>query len=133
MTKRAANFYDVLGLSPQATDEQVRVAYRTLAKRWHPDQNPQNRDKAHVYCALLNKAYAHLRTAPQRRAYDRYLQSLRPATTARAAQLPAGTRRIPARTNNSRNSYKRENGVLSILREIFWPLAPYQQEVRTSG
>lgn len=32
--------YKVLGLSPDATDEEVKKAYRTLAKKYHPDRNP---------------------------------------------------------------------------------------------
>jgi DnaJ-class molecular chaperone len=125
MKKGGATFYDVLGLSPQATDADVRGAYRMLALRWHPDRNPQNRSAAHTYCALLNRAYAHLRTAPQRRAYDRYLAGL-----AQARRRPALHSRPQKQTQ--KNEPRRE-GFLSILKEIFWPLAPYQQEVRTGG
>ena len=34
--------YKVLGLSPDATDEEVKAAYRKLAKKYHPDLNPGN-------------------------------------------------------------------------------------------
>ena len=113
MKKNAVTYYDILGLSPRATDADVRRAYRALALRWHPDRNPQNRAAATRYTALLNQSYAHLRTAPQRRAYDRYLMAL-----AQPKALPA-----PA---------PRETW-MTALREIFWPIAPTQREARHGG
>lgn len=116
MTKAAVTFYDILGLTPGAADEDVRRAYRTLALRWHPDRNPQNRPTATHYTALLNRAYAHLRTAPQRRAYDRFLD----------------TKRLPAPPSSARGAaekdhgLRRDDGIFSLLKEIFWPLAPME-------
>ena len=34
--------YDVLGVSPQATDEEVKKAYRELSRKYHPDTNVNN-------------------------------------------------------------------------------------------
>ncbi|MBU0800181.1 MAG: J domain-containing protein [Alphaproteobacteria bacterium] len=112
MKKTAVTYYDVLGLSPSATDEDVRRSYRALALRWHPDRNPQSRDAANRYCALLNQSYGHLRTAPQRRAYDRYLLSL-----IQPKALPAP-------------SAQRKPHMLTLVKEIFWPFAPATQEMR---
>lgn len=74
MTAPQPTYYDILGLSPEtATDEDVRRVYRTLAYRWHPDRNPQNKAAAGNALRMLNEAYMHLKTAPQRRAYDNKL------------------------------------------------------------
>jgi curved DNA-binding protein CbpA len=75
MTAIQPTYYDILGLSPEtATDEAVRRVYRTLAYRWHPDRNPQNKAAAENALRMLNEAYMHLKTAPQRRAYDNKLE-----------------------------------------------------------
>ena len=48
--------YKVLGLSPGASDEEVKAAYRKLAKKYHPDLNPGN-DRAAERMNEINAAY----------------------------------------------------------------------------
>jgi hypothetical protein len=48
-------WWEVLGVSPHATVDEVREAYRELAKRYHPDTNL--RLDAHARSAVLNQAY----------------------------------------------------------------------------
>ena len=38
--------YQVLGVSPDATDEEIKQAYRRLAKKYHPDLNPGDEEAA---------------------------------------------------------------------------------------
>lgn len=47
------NPYEVLGLSPQATDEEIKQRYRQLAIVWHPDKKAGNEEAM----KRLNKAY----------------------------------------------------------------------------
>jgi DnaJ-class molecular chaperone len=62
------SFYDILGVSNAATAEEIRRAYRVLARRYHPDVNP-GRSSEERFKEIAN-AYATLSDAGKRRAYD---------------------------------------------------------------
>ena len=75
--------YEVLMLSPRADRELISVAYRHLAKRYHPDRDASPEAAARM--AELNEAYATLRDPAKRRTYDQSL-GLRPAETPTAVK-----------------------------------------------
>ncbi|MGV3517952.1 DnaJ C-terminal domain-containing protein [Luteitalea sp.] len=61
--------YDLLGLDRDASEAQVRRAYRRLARRWHPDLNPGNAEAAQRYAAIT-AAFETLVDPVRRRSYD---------------------------------------------------------------
>jgi curved DNA-binding protein len=63
------NHYATLGLHATCTEEQIRAAYRLLAKQFHPDVNP-NCTEALSRTQQLNAAYEILSDPERRRAYD---------------------------------------------------------------
>ena len=63
------NHYAILGLEANCTQDEVRDAYRILAKRHHPDLNPGSAD-AVAMSQAVNAAYAVLSDRARRRAYD---------------------------------------------------------------
>ena len=67
------NPYEVLGVSPSATAEEIRAAYRRLTLAYHPDRNPA--PQAGHWMAQINRAYAILSDPAQRAAYDRQQQA----------------------------------------------------------
>jgi curved DNA-binding protein len=69
-TRFERNYYGLLGLSPEATEEEIRKAYRRLALQWHPDRNPGNPQAAERF-REISEAYAVLINPAKRRAYDR--------------------------------------------------------------
>lgn len=68
-TKR--DFYEILGVKKEASDDEVKKAYRTLAMKYHPDRNVGDEDAAHKFKEAA-EAYAVLSDAGKRQLYDRY-------------------------------------------------------------
>jgi len=62
-------YYNILGVSPQATDDEIRKAYRRLALEWHPDRNPENPKAAERFLEI-SEAYAVLSDSSKRWEYD---------------------------------------------------------------
>jgi len=65
------DFYEVLGVNRDASDEDIKKAYRKLAMKWHPDRNPDN-PKAEERFKEAKEAYEILSEAPKRSAYDQF-------------------------------------------------------------
>lgn len=65
------SLYDILGVDPKAKSQQLRMAYRKLARAYHPDINPD--PKAHERMAQINMAFETLNDPARRMEYDAQL------------------------------------------------------------
>lgn len=65
-----ATLYDVLGVSDDANDEELKRAYRRSAMKAHPDRNVGREASAHAQFQEIKEAYAILSDPVQRRVYD---------------------------------------------------------------
>ena len=71
MAEQKRDFYEVLGVSKTATDEELKKAYRKLAKKYHPDMNPGDKE-AEAKFKEVNEAYEVLSDKDKRAKYDQF-------------------------------------------------------------
>src|SRR5947209_14160008 len=67
----AKTLYDTLGVSKSASQEEIRKAYRKLARQYHPDKNPGDK-AAEERFKEVQTAYDVLSDADKRKQYDRF-------------------------------------------------------------
>ena len=65
------DYYEVLGLSKGAGDAEIKKAYRSMAKKYHPDMNPGDKE-AEAKFKEVNEAYAVLSDADKKAQYDQF-------------------------------------------------------------
>ena len=66
------DYYAILGVSKTATDDELKKAYRKMAKKDHPDANPDNKEEAEKKFKEVNEAYEVLSDAKKRKMYDQF-------------------------------------------------------------
>lgn len=66
------DYYEVLGVSKSATDEEIKKAYRSLAKKYHPDLNKDDPEGAAVKFKEVSEAYEVLKDPDKKAKYDRF-------------------------------------------------------------
>ncbi len=75
-TTKQLDHYQLLGVSYQATPEEITRAYRGMMKRCHPDKlAPELRGKAEEQCRLLNESYRILSKPESKAQYDQQLKA----------------------------------------------------------
>ena len=66
------DYYEVLGVDRNASDEDLKKAFRKLAKKYHPDANPDNKEEAERKFKEVNEAYEVLSDKQKRQMYDQF-------------------------------------------------------------
>lgn len=71
------NFYEILEIEPEATEDHIKEQYLFLIQAWHPDKfpNPAQKTKAEEKTKSINAAYEILRDSVKRAEYDRSIRS----------------------------------------------------------
>ncbi|MBO8160853.1 MAG: molecular chaperone DnaJ [Thermosipho sp. (in: Bacteria)] len=66
------DYYEILGVSRNATEDEIRKAYKQLIKKWHPDKHHENKKEAEQKFKEIQEAYEVLSDPEKRAMYDRY-------------------------------------------------------------
>ena len=111
----ARDYYQILGVSKNASKEEVKKAYRSLARKYHPDLNPDDKDAEEKF-KELQEAHEVLSDKEKRKAYDMFGSAeFRPGgqTTWRRAGDPGGS--------NYQYTYSSQDfpGFEGIFKDIF--------------
>jgi len=65
------NYYEVLGVSRSASEEEIKKAYKKLALKWHPDRcKPDKKEEAEEKFKVINEAFAVLSDPEKKKMYD---------------------------------------------------------------
>ena len=109
-----ANFYQILGISLAADEDDVKRAYRVLAKQYHPDRVPaERREWARVQMARINAAYEVLGDPVQRARYDRQ-HGFETARQPQAAAAAFSHRRAQRLRERSRRGLLEQRRVIAL-------------------
>ena len=86
MTTTTVDYYKILGVARTASADEIKRAYRRLAKKWHPDRNPNNA-QAEEHFKEVSEAYDVLRDPAKRDKYDKYGDQWKQAEAYEAAGI----------------------------------------------
>src|SRR5215211_1209685 len=84
------DYYDVLGVPRSASEKDIRQAYRKLARQYHPDLNPNDK-QAETKFKEIGQAYEVLSDADKRKQYDRWGHDFEKIEQARKAGAGTGS------------------------------------------
>ncbi|KAK8923865.1 hypothetical protein KSP39_PZI019233 [Platanthera zijinensis] len=72
--ERTESFYDLLGIPASGSHEEIKRAYKQMARKYHPDVSPPDRAKEYTQCFIMvQEAYETLSNPACRELYDRHL------------------------------------------------------------
>src|SRR5882757_353368 len=91
------DYYKILGINKNATQDEIRAAYRKLARKHHPDLNPDDKE-ANKKFQQVNEANEVLSDPEKRKKYDQYGKDWQHAEAFEKAQQSAGSRQGAGRT-----------------------------------
>jgi DnaJ-class molecular chaperone len=125
MTTAVADYYEILGLPRTATADEIKRAYRRLAKKWHPDRNQDN-PEAEERFKKVSEAYDVLHDKDKRAKYDKYADQWKQAEAYEAAGIDpnAGVRWSAGpgggyRVHVSRGGFDGFDGLNDIFGDMF--------------
>ncbi|PWT99052.1 MAG: molecular chaperone DnaJ [Bacteroidetes bacterium] len=115
------DYYKILGIAKDASQEDIKKAYRKLARQFHPDLNPNNKD-AHKKFQQINEANEVLSDPESRKKYDQYGKDWKHAKQFEQARQSAGRQSERDQSGNWQGFDEGdfdENGFSDFFRSMF--------------
>lgn len=112
------NYYEVLEVSEKASKEVIEKAYKALAKKYHPDLNPDNKKEAELKMKELNEAYEVLIDDDKRANFDSVLAKKREIEKRREAYSKNSSENSNVENNNN-NSINNNHNVISYSNSYY--------------
>lgn len=125
-------YYQVLGLPSSATEEEIKRAYRQLARSHHPDKNPDRTDEAKAQFLILQQAYDVLSDLRERAFYDRHKEAILRGNN-RDDIVDENFDVIPFFSCYCYSSFDdSDNGFYTVYREVFEKIAEEDRSYKES-
>ncbi|ESQ35829.1 hypothetical protein EUTSA_v10008066mg [Eutrema salsugineum] len=103
------DYYNVLKVSRNANEDDLKKSYRRMAMKWHPDKNPTSKKEAEAKFKQISEAYDVLSDPQRRQIYDQYgEEGLKSADLPTAAETAAQQQRSYSSRNSDFRYYPRD-------------------------
>lgn len=116
------DYYEVLGINKNATTDEIKKAYRKLARKFHPDLNPNDKT-AHQKFQQINEANEVLSDPEKRKKYDQYGKDWKHADAYEEARKQQGQQRYTSGAGNQFQGFDEddmgEGGFSSFFESLF--------------
>jgi curved DNA-binding protein CbpA len=115
MVEHLKNYYEILGLTPEASPEDIHKTYIKLAKQYHPDHN-DNLDDRHMI--ELNQIYEILSNPIKKQEYDARFKPTNTYDFTKARESNAPNRQPKERVVKQKSSFSKQ--FKTVLTAIIW-------------
>uniref|UniRef100_A0A669PTQ8 DnaJ heat shock protein family (Hsp40) member B2 n=2 Tax=Phasianus colchicus TaxID=9054 RepID=A0A669PTQ8_PHACC len=127
------DYYEALGVSRNATADDIKKAYRKAALKWHPDKNPDNKEYAEQKFKEIAEAYEVLSDKQKRDVYDRYgKEGLMGAAGPGGSRADAGAPEFTFTFRSAHDVFREFFGGRDPFADFFDEMLPFS-ELRGAG
>ncbi|SDG67235.1 curved DNA-binding protein [Psychroflexus sediminis] len=132
-TMEFIDYYKILGLSKKATEKEIKAAYRKLARKYHPDLNPNNQE-AETKFKQVSEAYEVLSNPENRKKYDEFGKDWKHADEFKKAQQQQRQQQQAYRTAGGHSDQQEFSGDFSdFFESMFGSQGSRSRQGRRTG